>query len=597
VIATRPFLLRLLPATLPLVGSLVVWLCAPARADWPPTGAPVAPGRLAGQYPFTICSDGEGGIFVSWSDFYLFASRVTREGDVAPGWPAEGLKFGGYSYYHLASLSDDAGGMFVVFNAKDCVAHCAVDPAERRVLRLTGEGTLSQGWPEHGVPVGGGYGPVATGAGDIGRTAAIPDGRGGLIVAWGNHIGQDRRNPVELRVQRMDGRGTRLWGDSGKVVRTATLPFPLHTVSSDGRGGAILIWLDARQPHLFAQRISPEGVPQWTPDGLPLARDSVVAFSRPVVVEDGSRGAIVAWFGAVARDTGIFAIHVTAGGGLPWREPLLVHPAPSGVDWLQMVPADNGDAILAWRDARTPAHETIHAQRVSHGGRREWGCGGLPVCTAPSHKDYLALAPDDLGGAYVAWGDTRPAGEVFATHLDARGITVCGWDPDGTPVCPPVAAVWAVSLANDGAGNAIVAWTDERIPTGGYPLRVTQAMRLFAHGPATRVEGAVAGVTKPHPMRLSASESTAPEFRLRGLISDRGVSDKLVSFALPDAAPAKLEVYDVAGRRVWTRDVGYLGAGEHAIRLADGAWLPPGVYLARLMRNGEVATARMAIVR
>jgi hypothetical protein len=68
-------------------------------------------------------------------------------------------------------------------------------------------------------------------------------------------------------------------------------------------------------------------------------------------------------------------------------------------------------------------------------------------------------------------------------------------------------------------------------------------------------------------------------------------------FALPDAAPAILELFDVAGRRLWSRDVGSLGPGEHEVRLGDGAWFPPGLYLTRLTQGDHMATARVAIVR
>jgi hypothetical protein len=478
-----------------IVAGLIIGTSAgAARADWPPTGAPVAPTRFDQEYPFTMATDGAGGIFVSWFNYTLNSSRLTHEGEVAPGWPSAGLSYGGDSYYNITNLPDAEGGMYEIFNAKDCVAHCGVDPSERRVLRLTAEGALSAGWPAQGVPVGGGYGPIGFGAGDAGKTAAIADGRGGLIVAWGRYTGYHRQDPVELRIQRMDGAGTRAWGDSGRLVRDASARFPLATVAPDGRGGAILFWADERAPHLYAQRLSPEGALLWSASGIPVASDSISAFARPVAIEDGSRGAIIAWFGSAGRDTGIFAVRITAGGGLPWGDPVRVLAASSGIDWLQLVPGRNGDAFLAWRDARVPENESIHAQRLGHGGRTDWAPGGLPVSVAPGHKNYLAACSDDQGGIYLAWGDTRPAGEVFATHLDDSGQPVPGWDVDGTPVCPPVAAVWAVQIVGDGAGNAVVAWTDDRLVTPGLPFKVTQAMRLLPNGPVTRVAGPGRGV-------------------------------------------------------------------------------------------------------
>ena len=75
-----------------------------------------------------------------------------------------------------------------------------------------------------------------------------------------------------------------------------------------------------------------------------------------------------------------------------------------------------------------------------------------------------------------------------------------------------------------------------------------------------------------------------------------GGRDVSVVFTLPSAAPATLEMIDVAGRRVMSREVGSLGAGAHSLRLGEfGA--APGVYLVRLSQRDRVLTAHAVIVR
>ena len=70
-----------------------------------------------------------------------------------------------------------------------------------------------------------------------------------------------------------------------------------------------------------------------------------------------------------------------------------------------------------------------------------------------------------------------------------------------------------------------------------------------------------------------------------------------MTFSLPDGAPARLEAYDLAGRRVAAREVGPLGGGSHEVRLGEGRGLAPGVYLLRLTRGARVLTTRAVIVR
>lgn len=88
----------------------------------------------------------------------------------------------------------------------------------------------------------------------------------------------------------------------------------------------------------------------------------------------------------------------------------------------------------------------------------------------------------------------------------------------------------------------------------------------------------------------------ATAFALHGAWPNPSRGALRVSFVLPDDRPARLEVWDVTGRRVAARDVGGFGAGAHRVEMQNGQ-LPPGVYLLRLSRAGESLERRVAIVR
>jgi formylglycine-generating enzyme required for sulfatase activity len=70
-----------------------------------------------------------------------------------------------------------------------------------------------------------------------------------------------------------------------------------------------------------------------------------------------------------------------------------------------------------------------------------------------------------------------------------------------------------------------------------------------------------------------------------------------VAFTLPTAAPARLELLDVSGRRVVEREVGSLGAGPHAVDLGQGTRLAPGLYLVRLTQGANTRVARVAVLQ
>lgn len=69
-----------------------------------------------------------------------------------------------------------------------------------------------------------------------------------------------------------------------------------------------------------------------------------------------------------------------------------------------------------------------------------------------------------------------------------------------------------------------------------------------------------------------------------------------IAFSLPAAANARLELFDLAGRKVRTLAAGSFAAGEHEAT-ADTATLAPGVYIYRLTAGNNAAAKRLVISR
>jgi hypothetical protein len=84
---------------------------------------------------------------------------------------------------------------------------------------------------------------------------------------------------------------------------------------------------------------------------------------------------------------------------------------------------------------------------------------------------------------------------------------------------------------------------------------------------------------------------------LAGLEPDPAIGEIMVAFSLPDAAPATIDLFDVRGRRVLTRDLGSPGAGSHRMRIAGPGEVPPGVYWLALRHHGERMTRRAVVLR
>ena len=120
----------------------------------------------------------------------------------------------------------------------------------------------------------------------------VSDGAGGAIVTW-----TDLRNDTyDIYAQRVSATGAPLWTPDGVALCIAEGVQQSPTIISDGAGGAIVTWFDARSGpnHIYAQRVNASGIPQWATDGVALCTAANGQF-YPTIVSDGAGGAIVTW--------------------------------------------------------------------------------------------------------------------------------------------------------------------------------------------------------------------------------------------------------------------------------------------------------------
>jgi hypothetical protein len=83
---------------------------------------------------------------------------------------------------------------------------------------------------------------------------------------------------------------------------------------------------------------------------------------------------------------------------------------------------------------------------------------------------------------------------------------------------------------------------------------------------------------------------------LAGFHPNPAVGPLSVSFSLATAAPARLEILDVAGRRVHARTLDRPAPGTQQLSLS-GVRLAPGVYVIRLEQSGSRIVTRSVVLR
>jgi len=235
------------------------------------------------------------------------------------------------SQYGTALTTDGAGGVIVTWED-----HRASGASRVYAQRVTSAGEPV--WTPDGVP-------VCPGRAAQKVPAVAADGNGGALIVWQDGVGNAR----DLYLQHLSSAGTALAGagECGTALVTMSGAQLNPVMAADGQGDAVLVWEDRREEAagLYALRLDAQGqaAAGWPAQGAPTS--TAAGRQRwPVVVGDGSQGAIVAWCDSV----GLRAQRVTAAGALAW--------SPGGV-LVRTLGGQFSQPAVASENARVPGRK------------------------------------------------------------------------------------------------------------------------------------------------------------------------------------------------------------------------------------------------
>ena len=553
--------------------GLALLLPRPSAAAWPTNplvNVPLctAPGN---QYTPTSVTDGAGGAIVAWTDssgtsYDIYAQRISADG--TPQWAANGVALctAAGEQYAVAIVADGAGGAVVTWYDNRSGSNYDI-----YAQRISSAGAVQ--WAANGVA-------LCTVTDAQWYPASTSDGTGGAIVTW-----QDGRSGTndDIYAQRISGTGTVQWAANGVALCTATGDQWSPTITSDGAGGAIVTWYDWRSDYgdIYAQRISAAGAVQWTANGVALCTATNAQW-YPTLVADGASGAIVVWSDS-RNDTGsgnwdLYVQRVSAAGAVQWTANGVALCTATGEQWGPNITSDGaGGAIVVWYDQRSGSNYDVYVRKISAAGAVQWTANGVALCTAAGDQYNPVITSDGAGGAIVAWMDERSGtSDIYARRILAGGTAQ--WTANGVTLCTATGKQEYPSIVPDAAGGAIVAWHDRRSGTN-YDIYAQRVDR----------DGALGNVDVPDDASLAfALEPVRPNPARGGAFT--------VRFSLQTPAPARLELLDVAGRRIVSREVSSLGAGGHTLDLGEGRRFAPGCYLVRLTEGSSTRVTRVVIL-
>lgn len=564
-------------------------------AGWSSAGTPVCVVDSF-QAAVAIAPDGANGAFVACTEFLLSQSsqhdvilnHITPSGALAAGFPANGkrIALGNLTGYILES--DGTGGVFIGFAD-------AVDQA--RLIRLDSSGNLVSGWPAAGLPVG----PAGTS-----DRAGASDGAGGFYYAWASND-----SILALRIA-ANGTLASGWNAGGNVIAHGGFFASYVFLARLTSGDAMVTWSDFRNADIdvFCCRVAANGTfpTPWAVNGVAANTATGITYAGGVV-GDNAGGAVSLWEDlSTGIAVGLGGQRITSTGGVASGWPvdgLALCPATQSKGGVTFVADGSGGAIAAWHDNLGSTGYDIYITRMPGNGARPAGfpAGGVQVTNVLRDEQYPVVTTDGSNGGILAWEDNRDS--LTATRVYAARVLL-----DGT-----VGVEASLVEASAGDGSVRLHWYN---PGGAFDATIERdAGRGFAAVASLRSDAS------GHLRYEDRDVVAGGEYRYRLLVDDGGAMRRLgeaslrvpnalalalapsrpspavgaitVSLALPAAAPARLELVDVSGRRIETRDLTGLGAGQHLVRL--GASPAPGVYVLRLTQGGKSVSERVVVAR
>ena len=571
--------------------GLVLLLPRTVAAAWPtdPTVNVPLCTATGEQSTATTVSDGAGGAIVAWLDFRhddtltghyeIYAQRIAADGALL--WTTDGVNPCTQPYsarMHPSTIvSDGAGGAIVAWTDNRNSGHYDI-----YAQRIAAAGTVP--WTTNGVAV-----CTATGTQDY--PTIVSDGAGGVIVAWTDYRSDGQG---DIYAQRISASGAPQWTANGVAICTTIDVQQYPKIVSDGAGGAIVTWRSgaANGWDIYARRIKADGTVLWAATGVALSSYTPnTTSSGPTFVSDGLGGAIATWYDV--RSVGTFwdyvdirAQRIDATGAVQWTTNGVALDTLASVQYATSptIASDGvGGAIVAWYDQRSGVgNSDIYAQRISASGAPQWTANGVAICTATGDQRLPTIVSNGADGAIVTWQDYRngTSYDIYAQRISASGAPQ--WTANGVAICTATGNQQYPLIASDGAGGAIVTWVDGR---SGYSAIYSDiyTQRVCSWGQLGDCPGAYVPATAPLSFAL---DPVRPNPSRGGALT--------VHFSLPTDAPARLELLDVAGRRIASHDV---GMGQHTLDLGVGQHLAPGLYLVRLTQGTNVRVARVAVLR
>ena len=587
-----------------------------------PLGVSLTLNKPGDQWFAEMAEDGAGGAIITWSegvypDRNIIAQRI--DGQANEVWPVTDVPVCNESGDQMAQeiIADGNGGAIIAWHDRRPGAGDGDIYAQRLDAAGFGQWTL-QG--------------EAICVQDSAQLSPIlsSDGSGGAVIAW-----WDERFATNFTtfVQRIDAAGVAQWTADGKRILTPSAwdSQTARSIVSDGAGGAVIVldaWTGGGEEDLYVQRVDGTGATPWGLETLPVCAVVGDVYAPRAIASDRG-GSFVAWEDGRYGTSDVYVQRIEPYFG-DWG-----HPEPT-LTSVEDVPADQGGTVAAnWQRSGKDAlghqlitHYSLWRATPSPNPVWEW----VSNQTAAYLSHYALASPtlmDSTGGDpgmhwFQVFAHTTDSLKFWPSKIDS------GYSVDNLAPNPPalvtaerigdtqVELTWSPGDAADAGIQVYRLYRGEHddvvVGTSHFLLSTegTVAVDKTADTESTyyyRIIAVDRNGNASEPSRVvmvTPAHSDGVPSAVRALTVRQNYPNPFsgeteMRFGLPQATDVSLEVFDVAGRRVYSRHLTRQPAGWRSIsfiaRGDGGTLLPSGVYFYRVSTGVETKTRKMVISR
>lgn len=429
--------------------------------------------------------DGNGGVYISWSDDRngntdIYCQRIDATG--APLWTINGVPVcqENHNQQLIKMLSDQQGGVSYVWsddrNGNTDIYCQRLNAVGQRLWSASGQIICDESHDQTSAD-------------------AIAAHAGGLAVAW-----SDIRNGTnDVYIQYIDGNGIQLLESAGRAVSVGPGEQVTPQLAAGWYGNNIIAWDDERNGNhdIYYQCLDYNGLNLLPINGIRLGNEDHDQI-MPKIVGDNAGGAIIAWQDTRNEAPDIYAQRVSVPDAPPTLTPTptpeqtdtptltptktyspTITPTPiilPGAMWrdqgkeLCLAPdvqenpqtcADGqGGAITVWQDKRNGNYD-LYAQRTNTWGENVWQVNGILVNNSAGDQKNPKIVSDGQNGVMIFWEDNRSGNwDIYGQHIDQNGNL--SWLADGVAVCSIIGDQTSLKAVAGLNNTAILAWQDAR---------------------------------------------------------------------------------------------------------------------------------------